>query len=622
MDGDGRLTWTSVSTYWVASWSVAINSKKRLKNEVEGYEDVFTSDLPPEILQVKDTYEWTNFGWIACSGEKIFIAGSNKATRHRAAKAVKDGLGTGNQTPKGSSYNPSEGRAESQGDRPKDGGVTVLFDEGVLHVQANRYDGDRGGADPLAMLQQIEQVLNSLDRQKKRGFLATVQLKGLWWSEGTYESKHESSNRCFAVLSGLFKLGCRGLTGDLDLSQNDLDDRFLRQFLEIVEHCSCSIDLLNLDENRITTAGAIDLLREIASRQTRARKAGHGPMLRRLRLMNNPVDDCALVEAAAHAAGVQSQVGPRWTSEEAEKALCGKALWWTYFYGPVQLLRAKMLELPRQMHMVECPICDCVLKHDLSGRSPQYTVTGNLASHFCGDPHRKMINSLLSSDQKRLPNILIVSPVWTFTMNPVTGQISWDKKDERVPYTRANQNNHWVGARPEAMAVRAMTWQEGREHLARDPRLAYEVLEKRWSADRNDLNMRTEDRNLCVTDIEFTQSSIARRFRDGRPLQDLIYDLDQGNVDPCTHLKLEVVRYNNKYYSNDNRRLFCLKEHQKGVHWNVKVRAEVFELPKVFVRFIDRVLERWNKVGDDQPDYIRVRGQHSSRVPPWRSSSW
>lgn len=69
-----------------------------------------------------------------------------------------------------------------------------------------------------------------------------------------------------------------------------------------------------------------------------------------------------------------------------------KKAWWTYFFGPVQLLRLKILELPREMQMVECPLCDCVLKTDPSAPgNPQYSVAGNLASHLCGDRHRKKL---------------------------------------------------------------------------------------------------------------------------------------------------------------------------------------------------------------------------------------
>eukprot|EP00435_Cladocopium_sp_Y103_P022077 s1843_g5.t1 len=430
---DGELIWTQVSAYWVASWSVPVKSSKK-RPHVEGYEDVTKSDLPAEIFQVIDTHEWTNFAQVS-SEPGIFIAGSNMATRLRIAKAIKESghsqgsQGGGNHRPStrrnqdsSQASNPCEGcsqrsqqegrhsepvsQSEDRGDRDqsKDGDVKAFFDSGTLYVEAARYD--KKGADPEAILEQIFKVVDAAECE---GFLAVVRLQGLWWSEGTYETKHESSDRCLEVLKGLFNMGCRGLTGDLDLSMNDLDDRFLERFLRLVEDSDSSLDSMNLDENRITTDGATKLLDGI---QARARRR-FGLQLRRLQLMNNPVDNCKEVQAVADAAGLQCKVGPPWTREEAARALVKKKSWWTYFYGPIQLLRSKMLDMPRQLTMVECPICNCVLKHDLgSVSSPKYTVTGNLASHFCGDRHRKNINHFLQ-DRKAMCNILTCVELYT-----------------------------------------------------------------------------------------------------------------------------------------------------------------------------------------------------------------
>ena len=62
------------------------------------------------------------------------------------------------------------------------------------------------------------------------------------------------------------------------------------------------------------------------------------------------------------------------------------------------------------------------------------------------------------------------------------------------------------------------------------------------------------------------------------------------------------------YYSNDNRRLYCLNKYQESVPWNVKVAAKVYVFPKALERFVDRYAERRQLVGDDNRD-IRVRGQ-------------
>ena len=64
-----------------------------------------------------------------------------------------------------------------------------------------------------------------------------------------------------------------------------------------------------------------------------------------------------------------------------------------------------MLDIPTQPNMVECPICNCTLKHDPdSESSPEYTVTRSLASHFCGD----------KTDVQCAIIVLIVSPLWSF----------------------------------------------------------------------------------------------------------------------------------------------------------------------------------------------------------------
>ena len=83
-----------------------------------------------------------------------------------------------------------------------------------------------------------------------------------------------------------------------------------------------------------------------------------------------------------------------------------------------------------------------------------------------------------------------------------------------------------------------------------------------------------------------------------------------GRLDPCS-LKLEVVEWRGRFYSNDNRRLYCLKEHQRHVNWDVKVMAKVYTLKPALERLIVRLVrlaERWNLIGDTDPDYIRLRG--------------
>ena len=115
------------------------------------------------------------------------------------------------------------------------------------------------------------------------------------------------------------------------------------------------------------------------------------------------------------------------------KALSNKDAWYKYYCGPVQRLRLKVLGRPQQIHMFECPLCDCVLKHDLSpANNSKYTMSGNLASHFCGDPHRRKLVSLFQSPQKLLPPILIVSRSCSFTPHPLIGQTQCGERWEHL----------------------------------------------------------------------------------------------------------------------------------------------------------------------------------------------
>ena len=416
-------------------------------------------------------------------------------------------------------------------------------------------------------------------------------------------------------------MGCRGLTGDLDLSKNDLDDSFVEEFLRIVEKSDGILDSVNLDENRITTDGALELVGGI---QARARQSfGCQPLL--LQLMNNAVDNCKEVEAVADAAGLRCRVGPPWTMEEAARAVKRKETWWLYFYGPIQLLRSKMLDIPSQPTMVECPICNCILKQDLGSVSdPEYTVTDNLTTHFCGDKHRKKIKGCLK-DPESMCNILIVSPLWSFTLHPLTGELKWVKEREDLHVMQPDRDNYHVDVGGEATSVRAVLWPEGRESMAKQvsPEMAYDILEHRHELENSHVDGHdglnptdSADGKLNVRDIEFTQAGISRCFQDGRPLETMISDLDRGRLDPCS-LKLEVVEWRGRFYSNDNRRLYCLKEHQRHVNWDVKVMAKVYTLKPALERLIVRLAERWNLIGDTDPDYIRVRGPRVQSTPPW-----
>ena len=236
-----------------------------------------------------------------------------------------------------------------------------------------------------------------------------------------------------------------------------------------------------------------------------------------------------------------------------------------------------MLDIPSQPTMVECPICNCVLKQDLGSVSdPEYTVTDNLATRFCGDKHR-----LKSEDFCEIPNRCARS----FPLHPLTGELKWvEKRDDLHVMPQPDRHSYHVDVGREATSVRAVLWPEGRESTAKqvDPEMAYHILEHRHELENSHVDglnpTPSADRKLNVRDIEFTQAGISRCFQDGRPLESMISDLDRGRLDPCS-LKLEVVEWRGRFYSNDNRRLYCLKEHQRHVNWDAKVMATVYALP-------------------------------------------
>lgn len=67
-------------------------------------------------------------------------------------------------------------------------------------------------------------------------------------------------------------------------------------------------------------------------------------------------------------------------------------------------------------------------------------------------------------------------------------------------------------------------------------------------------------RRLRLGDISYSQNSIMDRFQDRRPLNDLIESLiaDAGVIDQVQSIR--VVLHEGKWFSLDNRRLYCFKQ--------------------------------------------------------------
>ena len=324
---DGELIWKQVAAYRVASWSLPVKPSRK-RPHVEGYEDVPKSDFPPEIFQVIGTHGWTNFAQIS-SEPDIFITGSNMATRLRVAKALNKTSGghtthnRGSQGSQGSQGSTRHGNQDSHGTASnlraagKYGPIKALFDSGTLYVEAAGYG--KKVADPEAILEQIFKVV---DAAECKGFLAVVRLHDFWWSPGTHETRHQSSERPASARRS-FQHGLPRTDWWLGFVQERFGWLVLEPCLQIVEKSDGILDSVNMDENRITTDGATKLVDGI---QARALSFGHQPL--QLQLMNNPVDNCEEVEAVADAAGLRCRIGPPWTMEEAARAVKSKKSWW------------------------------------------------------------------------------------------------------------------------------------------------------------------------------------------------------------------------------------------------------------------------------------------------------
>ena len=115
------------------------------------------------------------------------------------------------------------------------------------------------------------------------------------------------------------------------------------------------------------------------------------------------------------------------------------------------------------------------------------------------------------------------------------------------------------------------------------------------------LNMKT----VWVDELDYSQSNCGQTFQDGRALTQLVQELCQGKHDPLESdfLCLEVVKKRGRLFSNDNRRLWCLKKYQGIIGQKVRVKIRLEVLTRTAGRFADRFDNTLrNKT-------IRLRGQ-------------
>ena len=128
-------------------------------------------------------------------------------------------------------------------------------------------------------------------------------------------------------------------------------------------------------------------------------------------------------------------------------------------------------------------------------------------------------------------------------------------------------------------------------------------------------------KTVAVDDLLYSQQECSDHFTDTRhTFEELLQGLNSWSIDPLTSrfLELEVVEVPGLYgelrmHSNDNRRLYCLKQHQEHVRpWIVKVNVRCTRLPAVPA--IQRCFARRDLT--DGGRSIRVRRRSSS--PPRR----
>eukprot|EP00435_Cladocopium_sp_Y103_P065921 s512_g28.t1 len=143
-------------------------------------------------------------------------------------------------------------------------------------------------------------------------------------------------------------------------------------------------------------------------------------------------------------------------------------------------------------------------------------------------------------DRKVMCNIWRLHPVWSLILHRVTGELKWAKKREDLhAMPQPDRNSYQVDVRREATSVRAFMWPEGSESMAKEinPEISYDILEQRHELENSHVHgpnpSDSADRKLNVRDMEFTQASIAPRFRDGRYLANWISELNGGKLDPC-----------------------------------------------------------------------------------------
>lgn len=98
------------------------------------------------------------------------------------------------------------------------------------------------------------------------------------------------------------------------------------------------------------------------------------------------------------------------------------------------------------------------------------------------------------------------------------------------------------------------------------------------ASSKSNVDVYRVERKMDPRMLKFTQATVSPNFRDGRPIFDLLNDLNSQQIDPLRELEpLDIVLYNGCWWSLSNRRLWALKHctaaltHQP-LHVRVRVR--------------------------------------------------
>ena len=96
------------------------------------------------------------------------------------------------------------------------------------------------------------------------------------------------------------------------------------------------------------------------------------------------------------------------------------------------------------------------------------------------------------------------------------------------------------------------------------------------------------EETLPCTSVKYTQKSCSKAFSCGRSLQETVEGIVKGVIDPLVSdfLVLTAVRFGDRLYSIDNRRLLCMRTAAKLLNKPVFARVRVYDFASGFQEFM------------------------------------